>query len=87
MKILCLFALFALAGCVARPTLQELEYAALRSGDWSQVEKRERALERRQFRNGPQCPDDRIAICDVQFGDVACSCADRDDLRRVLGWR
>ncbi|MCH7538407.1 MAG: hypothetical protein IID57_11200, partial [Proteobacteria bacterium] len=40
--------LLMLGGCAVVPTLEDLEDQALLTGDWSQVENRERTIARRQ---------------------------------------
>jgi len=87
MKILIVFALVILTGCATGPSMEELETQAFISGDWSAVEKRERAVARRQLRAGPQCPNDYIALCTERFGDKVCSCVDRDFMRSFMSLR
>lgn len=40
-----------MAGCSSGPTLQELKDEAMITGDWTLVEKREKAIERRRNRS------------------------------------
>ncbi|MCH8060728.1 MAG: hypothetical protein IIA11_09750 [Proteobacteria bacterium] len=42
MKLVSIIALCLLVGCTSRPTLEELEAEALITGDWTEVENRER---------------------------------------------
>ena len=63
-----------LVACTAAPTTEQLEYQAMLSGDWSEVEKRERLIERRASRRGPQCPAGYIAYCERDFGQQRCVC-------------
>ena len=85
MKIAIVVSMFlVLAGCSAAPTLEELEFAALQSGDWSQVEKRERAIARREARKAQQCSAGRIRICEKRLGEDRCSCVARDDFQDIF---
>ncbi len=84
MKIATLFALILLVGCVARPTMDELQTQAFLTGDWSAVEKREQANLRREIRKGVQCPAGHVGYCEDRFGDMRCSCIRRDSIRMVL---
>jgi hypothetical protein len=82
-----MFVLVLLAGCATGPTMDELETRAFISGDWSLVEKRERALARRQLYAGPQCPHGYIAYCEERFGDKTCSCVKTDAIRALFSNR
>ena len=85
MKILLVISLFlVLAGCTAAPTLEELEFAALESGDWSEVRKRERAIARREARMAQQCPIGRIRVCVKRAGGNNCACVNRDEFQDVF---
>ena len=44
---------FALTACSSGPTLQEMKDEAMITGDWSEVEKREKAIERRKASTVP----------------------------------
>jgi hypothetical protein len=73
-----------LFGCAEVKTLEELELAAIQSGDWSAVEKREQSMARRKARRGPSCPSGSIAVCEVRGGDRQCQCASDDSFRRLF---
>ena len=75
----------ALGACAAPPTLEELEFQALQSGDWSAVEKRERVMARRAEKAGPACPQGAILYCEERAGDQACQCVSRRALNDLLG--
>lgn len=63
----------ALAACAGRPTLEELEAEALRTGDWSAVEQRERRrLILRQRESG--CPDGFTRVCTGPEIQAQCRC-------------
>ncbi len=53
MKCMGVLLLSFLIGCAPVATLEELEAQAYVSGDWSEVEKRERIIARREARKGP----------------------------------
>lgn len=85
MKITLTVSLFlALAGCTAAPTLEELEFAALESGDWSEVRKRERAIARRAARAAQQCPIGRVRVCIRRATGNECGCVARDGFQDFL---
>ena len=73
-------------GCApSTPTLTE--HAHL-TGDWSLVNARMEAIERREAREArkPQsCPRGTTRLCNNRFGDDRCSCISRSDLDEILG--
>ena len=77
----------ALVACAPQPTLEQLEDQAMLTGDWSQVEKRERQIKRRAARDAADnfvCPQDMAAICEKRFGDTRCTCVDRHSMRDIF---
>ena len=84
MRILGVFALLLLGGCVTAPSMQELESQAMLTGNWLEVEKRERALARRRAQRGPQCPPAYISYCENNYGDLQCGCLQQDAARIVM---
>ncbi len=77
----------ALVACAPQVTLEELEDQAMLTGDWSQVEKRERLMRRKAMRDAHEnvvCPDDLTAVCEKRFGDTRCSCVDRNVMRDIF---
>lgn len=77
----------ALVACAPQMTLEELEDQAMLTGDWSQVEKRERLMRRKAMRNAHEnivCPDDLTAVCEKRYGDTRCSCVDRSVMRDIF---
>lgn len=85
MKIFFVVSLFlVLAGCTTAPTLEELEFAALESGDWSEVKKRERAIARREARMAEQCPVGRVRVCVKRAAGNQCGCVARDEFQDVF---
>ena len=85
MKKLFVVSLFlVLAGCTTAPTLEELEFAALESGDWSEVKKRERAIARREARMAKQCPVGRMRVCVKRAAGNQCGCVARDEFQDIF---
>ena len=84
MRGLIVIVALVLAGCGTYTPMEELERQALLTGDWSAVEKREAALERRKARLGPQCPAGMLAVCDGTMGGNRCTCVKSDALRSAL---
>lgn len=81
MKFASVFVMLLLVGCVAAPTMEQLETQAFLTGDWSAVEKREHAIERRRLRDGIQCPESYMSYCEISFGRKSCTCVARDAIR------
>lgn len=73
-----------LSGCAVRIPMQELEAEALRSGDWSQVEKRERLIAKRKRSGQIKCPRDSVAICDSRGSHTRCECTSRTSMESML---
>jgi hypothetical protein len=84
MKGLILLAAALLVGCAEVKTLEELELAALQSGDWSAVEKRERSIARRKARGGPGCPSGLIPVCERRAGNSTCDCVSEQLMQDLL---
>ena len=72
-----LFLVLMLGGCAAAPTLEELEDQALLTGDWSQVEKRERTIARRTAAEPLGCADGYVSYCETRAVSARCSCVSR----------
>ena len=85
MKSILVLALFFLAGCSSFVSLEELESRALATGDWSEVEKRERLITRRKMRSALACPAGTTGYCESSFGREECSCIQTDALSAYLG--
>ena len=84
MKAIGILSLFLLLGCA--PSTQDLIEQAHFTGDWSLVNKRIEAEERRKAERGPSCPKGTIPWCKKSFGDERCSCVRDADVRRILGY-
>ena len=74
MRMLLLIGLLCASGCASIVPMAELEHKAMLSGDWTAVEKRERAIARREARRGPQCPSGYVAYCVNRMADSRCRC-------------
>jgi len=86
-KIFSVIVMLAMAGCATGPSMEALESQALLTGDWGAVEKRERALARRQARQAPSCSDGRVAFCEYRLNQKVCSCLSRESMRMALTFR
>jgi hypothetical protein len=76
MKVAILILALSLGGCSSMSSsLEELEEEAMVSGDWTEVEKRERMLARKNNGSNLSCPKDRVKVCvDIGMGNE-CHCA------------
>ncbi len=70
-----------LGGCAAAPTLEELEDQAVLTGDWSQVEKRERTIARRNAEEPLDCAGGYVSYCVTRIAKTRCSCVSRSAMR------
>ena len=84
MRGLIIFAAAVIVGCAPTPSLQELEAEAEVTGDWTEVERYERALARRAARQGPMCPTGQVSFCESYLGSEQCRCVDGDRMRALL---
>ncbi len=88
MKVLGVIAvLFCVTGCASVKSMEQLEYEASISGDWSEVEKRERIIARREEREGLSCPNGYISFCDSKAGAQNCGCVTRQGMRDIFAGR
>ncbi len=74
--IVTVFTMALLAGCSGFIPMEQLEADALRTGDWSLVEQRERLLERRKIHGFMECPPGKIGYCQEDYGRSGCSCVE-----------
>ena len=74
MKYLSLLVLIALVGCASRPTTEELEVDATKTGEWSAVEDRERMNKKMRVTPELKCPEHLMLICIKDGGHEECSC-------------
>lgn len=84
MKGIIILMLALLVGCAEVTTLEDLELAAMQSGDWSAVERRERAVARRAQRSRTDCPSGSIPVCEQRPGETRCHCTSQDDVRAIF---
>ena len=75
------------AGCASLPTLEELEAEALRTGDWTLVEQRERLIAKRNARRPVQCPTGMVSYCERSAGRLDCQCVTRSAFGDVIARR
>ncbi len=86
-RITMLICLLTLTGCGTYVPMEELRAQALRSGDWTAVERREAAVAKRAARHGAQCPKGSMLMCQARVGDNKCVCVDRNSMTRMMtGW-
>ena len=79
-----LILILMLGGCAAVPTLEELEDQAVLTGDWSQVEKRERTIARRQTAEPLDCANGYVSYCETRIATTRCSCVSRSAMRDMF---
>lgn len=84
MRLLSLLAILLITGCGTVTPMAELERQALLTGDWSEVEKRERILVRRNMNRSMACPNGYIGYCTENYGQPSCSCVERDVIRAAF---
>jgi len=87
MKGMALLVLLLLGGCGTYTSLEQLEATAMLTGDWSEVDKRERIIQRRKLRAGHQCPVGMVSVCQAGATLSRCSCVKSDAIRSLLGGR
>lgn len=80
MRLSILLAAILIAGCGTVTPMAELERQALATGDWSEVERRERIVLRRNMNRSMACPNGYIGYC----VENSCSCVERDAIRAGL---
>ncbi len=89
MKGLGLLILLFLVGCAQTKSLEQLENEAMLTGDWSEVEKRERLIARKEERQGItyKCPVGHISYCQRFAGHDKCGCVTRQTMREAFAGR
>ena len=87
MRGLVILGVALLVGCAPVQTLEELEVAALQSGDWSAVTMREKSIARRNQQRGMNCGSGAVAVCADHMHDVVCECMYRQDMKYMLSGR
>jgi len=81
-KTLSIFSLFLLLGCA--PSTHDLIEQAHLTGDWSLVNQRFDAMEKREKPRPQSCPRGTTKWCTKRFRDERCSCVSNADLRDQL---
>ena len=79
-------ALVILSGCGTYHSLEQLEAEALRTGDWSAVELRERQMARRDPYRGLRCPPGEVPFCVTEFAQSKCTCIDEGRMRAFMDY-
>ena len=74
-----------LSACAGSTPMAELEAQALASGDWSEVEKRERINARRSSKT-IDCGRG-VAVCAKRGGKAVCHCVSRSSIQGILTGR
>ena len=85
MRYTALLGFLLLTACASVPTLDELEQRAMLTGDWTEVERREKIIARRTADRGYICPAGKVSFCVKGLGRNECSCVDRDTLDDFFG--
>jgi hypothetical protein len=67
-------------GCSSYSTLEELVAEAEQTGDWSEVEERERILVKRAERHGALCSKGEVYMCEKG----RCSCLPSESLDKMV---
>ncbi len=75
MKGLFLLSAVLLFGCAGAKTLEELELEAMKTGDWSAVERREKVLAERQAQRDAGCATGSKLLCETIGGASRCYCS------------
>ncbi len=88
MKTVVVIAVALLAvGCAPVKTIEQLELEASITGDWSEVEKRERMLARRKAKAPIDCPTGYVGFCQSYGGQSDCGCVSREGMRDMFAGR
>ena len=81
-RLIILFILSSLGGCIEQPTMEELEKEAIETGDWSKVQRREERLGNRE--PAINCPEGTVVYCKEWGNKKRCGCVTYDQLERGL---
>ena len=77
MKIITIIAACFLLGCATQPSIEDLEKQAMASGDWTEVERREVAVSKRNVTQAKSCPTGMVNYCYDHFSEERCECVAR----------
>jgi len=80
MKFVFLITVAIVLGCASKPTLEELEDEAIRTGDWADVERREEAIKRSLESRAPGCPPKLNKYCVEEQSGIECYCLPPTDV-------
>jgi len=81
-RTISILAMFLFSGC-AQSTHDLIEDAQF-TGDWSLVNKRYAAIERREARRGQSCPRGMKGWCVSRLGNEKCTCVSDAEGREML---
>ena len=87
MKYAVLLCFLLLMGCAPVPTLEELENQAMLTGNWSEVERRQKIIANRNAERGLGCQAREVALCVKDIGKTVCTCIERNALRGIVARR
>ena len=87
MRYLILLLALCLTGCVQTATLDELKAEAMQTGDWSEVERREKIIARRIESRGVSCPIGYSSYCENFALEQRCACVPSEQLRDIFVMR
>jgi hypothetical protein len=86
MRLIVTTCLAFLTACAGQPSLEELTKEALRTGDWTRVERRENAMSRVGSAVAARCPDGTTYFCEELGAARSCECVPSSALAgKVLG--
>ena len=83
-SLICLGMLALASACAPMKTLEELEAEALRTGDWTLVERRELLIAKRNARRPPSCPAGQVSYCEKNIGILNCRCVSKSIMSSVF---
>lgn len=86
MKTIVVVILLFLGGCSTIVPMSELERQAMLTGDWSDVERRERILQRRAERHGPDCGVGKVSYCKDTATSRRCKCLNDIAIQEILAY-
>jgi hypothetical protein len=81
-KALSIISLLLLLGCA--PSTHDLIEQAHLTGDWSLVNQRYAAMEKREQPRAQSCPRGTTLFCTKRFRDERCGCVSNADIRDQL---
>lgn len=77
MKTILLASVLLMTGCSSTTSLEDLEAEAMVSGDWSEVEKRERQMRAKKQTSEFDCESGMTLVCVDKGSGEECTCLRR----------